>query len=310
MKVDLEVKIGQTSLKSPILTAAGTSGHGAELGAFGDLGKLGAITVKSLAVFPWSGNRPVRVAPIGRDMINSVGLQGPSIKTWSEKYLPGIEKCGAKAVVSIWGRNISEFREAAMEVSNIAEDSESIIAIEVNASCPNLENRKRIFSHDKEVTKELVSEVKSRSGYLPVWIKLSPNTPDIVDIGGAAVERGAEVLVLTNTLVGFAIDTDSGKPVLGNKYGGVSGHALHSVAVRAVNECRLEFPKVGIVGVGGVFDAKDAIEFMMAGANAVGIGTALFKNPRAPWKILNGMVSYCEDKQIQHIKDLNLIDEK
>jgi dihydroorotate dehydrogenase (NAD+) catalytic subunit len=273
-----EFTVGTVELNGPVLTAAGTGGLGAELSEYGDLSTLGGIVVKSLAAFEWAGNPAPRVGSWGESMINSVGLSGPGVATWRSEYLPELEKCNARTIASIWGRSVEEFSDAALALHGA-----TISAIEVNASCPNLEGRTGIFAHSATLTSELVSAAKA-AGF-PVWIKLSPNTPDLIEIAAAALDAGADALVLTNTLLGMAIDISTRRPILGNHVGGVSGKGIFPIALRAVFECRAAFPQAPIVGVGGIASGEDAVAMVMAGADAVQVGTAIFENPRAPWRI-------------------------
>ena len=293
----LETHVGQVSLTSPVMTAAGTAGYGDELGGYGDLQALGAVVVKSLATFAWEGNPAPRVASIGEHMINAVGLSGPGIDAWKEMYLPDLLATGATVVGSIWGRNIGEFADAAAAIkgSNIA-------ALEVNASCPNLEDRSSIFAHSASATSEIVNATKIAG--VPLWVKLSPNTPDLVAIAGAAIEAGADALVLVNTVVGLAIDIENRSAALGNGGGGVSGPGILPIALRAVYECRVAYPQIPIVGVGGISSGEDAVAMMMAGANAVEVGTATFANPRAPWIIQNQLEKWLQKHSVSSVSEI------
>jgi dihydroorotate dehydrogenase (NAD+) catalytic subunit len=193
-------------------------------------------------------------------------------------------------VVSIWGRSVDEYERAAEAIAKVAPGRASIVALEVNVSCPNVEDRSRMFAHSAEST---AAVLRATECGLPRWAKLSPNVPDIVEIAGAALSAGAAGLTLVNTLLGLAIDTETGRPVLGAGGGGLSGPVVHPVAVRAVWECRRAFPDAAIVGVGGVGCGADAVEFLMAGADAVQVGTATFRDPRAPWKVLRQVNRWC-----------------
>jgi dihydroorotate dehydrogenase (NAD+) catalytic subunit len=287
---DLAAKVGSASLPNPIMTASGTSGHGTELADYGDLGALGAVVVKSLSVRPWPGNSAPRVHEVGSGMLNSVGLQGPGLGAWLEHDLPALSAAGARVVVSIWGHSVADYRAAADLLAPRLPDSPSVVALEVNVSCPNVEDRSRMFAHSATATQEVLSATECG---LPRWAKLSPNVPDIVEIAAAALRGGAEGLTLVNTLLGLALDLTSGQPVLGGGGGGLSGAVIHPVAVRAVWECRAAFPDAAIVGVGGVSSGHDAVEFLMAGADAVQVGTATFRDPRAPWRILHEVAKWC-----------------
>jgi len=288
--VDLSTTVGSIRLPNPIMTASGTSGHGTELAEYGDLSKLGAVVVKSLSVQPWPGNPSPRVHEVGTGMLNSVGLQGPGLVAWLADQLPALTAAGARVVVSIWGRSVAEYSEAAALVAQAVPEHPNIVALEVNVSCPNVEDRSRMFSHSASATEEVLRVTQCG---LPRWAKLSPNVPDIVEIADGALRGGAEGLTLTNTLLGLSLDLTSGRPSLGAGGGGLSGAVVHPVAVRAVWECRAAFPAVAIIGVGGVSTAQDAVEFLMAGADAVQVGTATFRDPRAPWKILHDVEKWC-----------------
>lgn len=282
---DIGTSVGAVRLPSPVLTAAGTSGYGDELAGYGDLAELGAVVVKSLAAFAWEGNAPPRVAASGEHMLNAVGLAGPGVEAWRATYLPKLEARGARVVGSIWGRNVDEFAQAADAMRGAG-----VVALEVNASCPNLENRSHIFAHSPEATRSVVEA--SRAAGVPLWVKLSPNTPELVAVAGAALDAGADALVLVNTVLGLAIDIEHRRAALGNGGGGVSGPGILPISLRAVFECRAAFPDAPIVGVGGVSRGEDAVAMLMAGANALEVGTATFANPRAPWLVQEGLAKW------------------
>jgi dihydroorotate dehydrogenase (NAD+) catalytic subunit len=289
----LTTRVGVVELDNPVMTASGTSGHGAELAEYGALDALGAVVVKSLSTDPWPGNPAPRVHEVGAGMLNSVGLQGPGLPGWLADDLPALRAAGARVVVSIWGRTVSDYARAAELVAAAAgvDAGACIVALEVNVSCPNVEDRARMFAQSADAT----SRVMAATGCgLPRWAKLSPNVPDVVEIASGALEGGAGGLTLVNTLLGLALDTESGRPVLGAGAGGLSGAAVHPVAVRAVWECRAAFPEVPIVGVGGVTTGRDAVELLQAGADAVQVGTATFRDPRAPWKVLRQLARWCD----------------
>jgi dihydroorotate dehydrogenase (NAD+) catalytic subunit len=294
---ELATNVGALSLRSPILTAAGTSGYGDELAGYGDLNTLGAVVVKSLAAFAWEGNAAPRVAASGVHMVNAVGLAGPGVATWRDKYLPDLEGRGCDVVASIWGRTVEEFAQAAKAMRGA-----SVVAMEVNASCPNLESRSTIFAHSALATAEIVRA--SKVAGLPLWIKLSPNTPELVEIAGAALDAGADALVLVNTVLGLAIDVEQRQASLGNGGGGISGPGILPIALRCVYDCRVAFPDAPIVGVGGVSSGEDAVAMIMAGANAVEVGTATFANPRAPWIVQHELETWMRRHGVERINDL------
>jgi dihydroorotate dehydrogenase (NAD+) catalytic subunit len=291
----LGTRVGSVELPNPVMTASGTSGHGTELAAYGDLALLGAVVVKSLSVDPWPGNPAPRVHDAGSGMLNSVGLQGPGLEAWLRRDLPALAAARARVVVSIWGRSVADYGRAARMVADASgtNGAESVVALEVNVSCPNVEDRSRMFAHSATATRDALAATECG---LPRWAKLSPNVPDIVEIAAGALEGGADGLTLVNTLFGLVLDTRTGRPVLGAGGGGLSGAPVHPVAVRAVWECRNAFPSVPIVGVGGVSRGIDAVELLMAGADAVQVGTATFRDPRAPWKVLRQLARWCEER--------------
>ena len=278
------------------MTASGTAGHGAELAAYGPLDELGAVVVKSLSPDPWPGNPAPRLAPLPTGMLNSVGLQGPGIAAWAEDDLPALKASGATVVVSVWGRTVEDYQRAGEMITDLDVD-----AVEVNVSCPNLEDRSRMFAHSPEATAAAVAGVGSAH---PRWAKLSPNTWEIVDVATAALEGGAEALTLTNTVLGMAIDLERARPILGAGGGGLSGPAIHAVAVRAVFECHRSLPDASLIGVGGVSSGADAIELIMAGASAVQVGTASLAEPRAPWRVQREMRRWMERHGVTTIGDL------
>lgn len=297
--VDLAVQLGEVRFRSPILTASGTSGHGAELSAYVDLTRLGAVVVKSLSADPWPGNAAPRLHPLRGGMLNSVGLQGPGLPAWIRDELPKLVDSGADIVVSIWGRSVGEFARAAQMLQEIAEQ---IIAVEVNISCPNVEDRSRMFAHSPQATREVL-EATAICGR-PRFAKLSPNVSDIAEIAAAAQEGGASAVTLVNTLLGLAVDIERRRPVLGGVGGGLSGPAIQAVALRAVFDCYQALPELPIIGIGGITCAEDAVALMMAGARAIGVGTATLADPRATVHILDGLIRWCRAHGIRHVAEL------
>jgi dihydroorotate dehydrogenase (NAD+) catalytic subunit len=293
----LRTRVGEVALRSPILTASGTAGHGDELAAYGALSDLGAIVTKSLAAFAWEGNPAPRVTASGEHMVNAVGLAGPGVGAWRERDLTALRARGATVVGSIWGRTVDEFFDAAEAMKGA-----DVVALEVNASCPNLDNRRQIFAHSPSSTSEIVAA--SRVSGLPLWVKLSPNTPQLLEVAEAALHAGASALVLVNTVLGMAIDVESRRPTLGNGGGGVSGPGILPVALRAVYECHEAFPDAPLVGVGGVRSGEDAVAMVMAGASAVQVGTATFANPRAPWIVQRELQKWMARHHVATISEL------
>ncbi len=252
--VSLATTVGSLELRSVLCTASGTAGHGAELGPYVDLASLGAMVVKSLSAEPWAGNPPPRVLEATAGMINSVGLQGPGVEAWLEHELPELVATGASVVASIWGHTVADFARAA---AMLADAPAAVIAVEVNVSCPNLEDRRRMFAHSPSATAEVMAATEACKR--PRWAKLSPNVHDIVEIAAAARDGGAEAVTLTNTLLAIDIDAESRRPRLGAGRGGLSGPAIKPVALRAVFDCRAALVDLPIVGVGGVASALDVV---------------------------------------------------
>ncbi len=295
----LSTHVGAVRLRTAVMTASGTSGHGAELAAYGPLAELGAVVVKSLAAYSWPGNDGARVHGVaGGSMLNRVGLQGPGVAAWREHDLPELASHGATVVASIWGRSAAEFAAAADALFGVGGASgcgvgeARVVAVELNVSCPNLSGH--VFAHSPESTAEVVGAVAGVLGGagVPLWAKLSPAVPDVRTVAAAALGAGASALTLVNTLPGMWLDVTDGRPAPPFA-GGLSGPSLHPVAVRAVHDCRRAFPDVPIVGVGGVATGRDAVELLMAGANAVQVGTATFADPRAPWRVQDELARWC-----------------
>jgi len=302
--VATSVKVGSLELAHPIIAASGTAGHGAELSAYGDLATLGAVVVKSLTAEAWAGNPAPRVHPIAQGMINAVGLQGSGVAHWLANDLPAMATAQAKAVVSIWGRSVEEYRRAAELLGKGLESSpyrDTVIAVEVNLSCPNLSGH-GIFAHDIELSAAVIATCMILQR--PLWAKLSPNTDRLVDVARAVQNAGASAVTLINTVVGLVLDPETGRPVLGNGVGGLSGRAIHPVAVRAVFDVHAAVPDLAIVGVGGVASGWDAAELMLAGASAVQVGTATFADPRACFKIANELENWANERKIGALADL------
>lgn len=297
--VDLSVTVGSTDLASPVMCASGTAGHGAELGAYFDLRDAGAVVVKSLLHEPWAGNPAPRVHSTDAGMINSVGLQGPGVQRWIDDDLPQLIDSGASTVVSIWGRSIDEYGRAADMLAPVAEH---ITALEVNVSCPNVEDRDRMFAHSPDATHDAIAATAGAG--VPRWAKLSPNLADVVPIAAAAQRGGAEAVTVANTMIGLAIDVENRIPRLGKGRGGLSGPAIRPIAVRAVNDVATSIPDLPVIGCGGIVHGVDAIEFLMAGACAVQVGTATFADPRAVVRIRDEIERWCEEHDVTEVSEL------
>jgi dihydroorotate dehydrogenase (NAD+) catalytic subunit len=301
--VDLGVTLGPVTLANPIVAASGTFGHGAEVAALCDPRGIGAVTAKSVAVFPSEGNPPLRVAEApGGGMINSVGLPGPGVDAWIAHDLPALEASGARVIASIWGRTVADYEGAARALKTVAH---RVVAIEVNLSCPNVEARAEVFAHAPETTRAAThAVVDALGGAAPVFAKLSPNVTDLVEIAGAALDAGATGLTLVNTVMGLVVDAAARAPRLGAGGGGLSGTPIKPIALRAVWEVSRAYPGVPIIGTGGVVTGEDAVEMLLAGASAVGVGTATFLDPRATLRIVDELGAWCARNGVASVRDL------
>ena len=297
--VDLSTTVGSVALRAPVMTASGTAGHGAEFANYLEPAALGAVVVKSMKAEEWAGNPAPRVHPTAAGMINSVGLQGKGVAHWLDHDLPPLLATGATVVASIWGSSVDDYARAAAALADAPAD---VVAVEVNVSCPNLEDRGSMFAHSRSATAEVIEATAARTR--PRWAKLPPTAADLPEIAEAAHGAGAEAVVLTNTLLGMVIDIEARRPVLGAKKGGLSGAAMHPVAVRAVYDVHEALPDVPIIGVGGASSGADVVEFLLAGACAVEIGTATFADPRAPRKILAEFEKWCERHGVSSVPEL------
>ncbi len=297
--VDLAVTVGPLSLRNPIVAASGTFGRGGEMSQLCPPAALGAVTVKSLAPFAHEGNAPLRTCPApGGGMLNSVGLAGPGIDAWIEHDLPELERSGATIIVSVWGRQVDDYARAAQRVHALGA---RVAAIELNLSCPNLGGSHEMFAQSPALTSAVV---EATVGARPVFAKLTAQVADPVAIATAAINAGATGLTLVNTLPGLVIDIDTRRPRLGAGSGGLSGPPLHAVALRTVWLVAQALPGVAIIGTGGVRTGDDAVAMLLAGARAVGVGTATFVDPRAPLHILDGLARWCRRHHVDDIEQL------
>lgn len=301
-EVDLATTLGPVALPNPVIAASGTFGRGVEFAAVCPPEALGAVTVKSLAPFAWDGNPPLRTteAP-GGGMLNSVGLTGPGIDAWLRDDLPALRAAGARVIVSLWGRTVDDYAEGARRIATHADD---IVAVEINLSCPNLDGGRHMFATDAVATAEVVAAVAAAAGATPVFAKLTAAVTDITTIARSALDAGATGLTLVNTLLGLAVDAEQRRPVLGAGGGGLSGPPIKPVALRAVWECARAFPGTPIIGTGGITTGRDAAEFLIAGASAIGVGTASFAEPRACLRIRDELVRFCRRHAVARSCDL------
>jgi len=299
--VDARVELGPLELPNPIVAASGTFGHGDELARHCDPSRLGAVTTKSLAPYEWPGNRAPRLHMTTAGMLNAVGLQGPGVEHWVEHDLPALRALGARVIASVWGRSVEEFGRASKLLGPARDE---LVAVEVNVSCPNLEDRSAMFAHSAPATAAATAAVLDADVDLPVFVKLSPNVTDLREIAAAALAAGATGLTLVNTLLGLVVDAEQRRPALGAGGGGLSGPAIKPIALRAVNDVARAYPDVPIIGTGGVTTGVDAVEMLLAGASAVGVGTATFHDPRAPLRVLEDLLGWCATHGVARVADL------
>ncbi len=298
VSVNLEVTIGSLKLKNPVMTASGTFGYGPEYVEFMDLNRLGAIVVKGLSLEPKEGNPPPRIVETASGMLNSIGLQNIGIAAFIKEKLPFLKRFTTPVIVNFFGDSLDEYAEAAARLDGI----DGIHALEMNISCPNKQAGWSVFGTDPAVTGDVVGAVRKKTK-LPLIVKLSPNVTDIALMARVAEDSGADALSLINTLTGMAIDVRTRKPRLANVRGGLSGPAIKPVALRMVYDV-YKAVKIPLVGMGGIMNTDDALEFMMAGATAVAVGTANFVNPGVTIDIIDGMAAYMEREKLKEIRSL------
>lgn len=294
----LSVDVGGLKMKNPVAVASGTFGYGREYQDYIDISSLGAVIVKGTTLTPRPGNPAPRITETPAGMLNAIGLENPGVDVFISEYLPYLQFRQVTTVVNIAGNTIDEYAELAARLEN----QSGIAAIEMNISCPNVKQGGLQFGTDPQVVYEVVKAVKTASS-LPVLPKLSPNVTDIVAVAKAAAAGGADGLAMINTLMGMAIDVKTRSPVLANIFGGLSGPAIKPVALRMIYQVHqaLDIP---ILGGGGIMNTQDALEFMMAGATAISIGTANFVNPQAAREITAGLQDFAEQNHLNSITDI------
>ena len=295
--MDLTVNIGRLKLKNPVMTASGTFGYGEEYSEFVDLNKLGAIVVKGLSLKPMEGNPAPRIYETPCGMLNAIGLQNVGVKEFLKTKLPYIRKFDTKLIVNIFGNTLQEY----VKLSRILDDA-GVDGIELNVSCPNIKKGGIFFGTDKKMLQKLVAKVRASVSNAVLITKLSPNVSYIQEFAKIAEECGSEAVSLINTIPGMAIDIKTRRPRIANITGGLSGPAIKPIAVRMVYET-FKAVKIPVIGMGGIMNSGDAIEFMIAGAAAVAVGTANFVNPSATIDIINGIESFMAENGITDIKE-------
>ncbi len=299
---DLKVDFGKFQLENPVMTASGTFGYGLEYAEFYDISKLGAIMVKGIRSVPSDGNPTPRVAEVTGGMLNAIGLQGPGVEKFlhDDHYLPGVKKTGAKIIVNIWGKTVEEYAEVASRLE--AEAKADITALEINISCPNVKAGGAAFGTDPKLAEQVISAVRDATT-LPLITKLSPNVTSIAEFARIAEACGSDSVSLINTLSGMAIDIETRRTKIANRTGGLSGPAVKPVAIRMVNEV-YKAVKIPIIGMGGISCGADAVEFMIAGATAVAVGTANFVDPYTPLKVIDFINEYCDRHGMKSVSEL------
>ncbi|MFB0564764.1 MAG: dihydroorotate dehydrogenase [Candidatus Aminicenantaceae bacterium] len=295
---DLGIDLGFLKLKNPVIAASGTFGYGLELAQFVDLNQLGGIVIKGLYFHPRPGNPPPRLVETSCGLINAIGLQGIGVKKFSEEILPQLKKINTVIIVNVCGENEQEYAS----VVDFLSKKEGIKAFELNISCPNVEKKGLCPALDPDATFSIVRLVK-KSSRLPIITKLSPNVTNIEEIALSAQEGGSDGISLTNTFLAMAVDVETRKPKLANVFGGLSGPAIKPIALRMVYQVanRVNIP---VIGMGGIFSSEDALEFMIAGAKAVQVGTANLIDPEATLKIIKELRDYCEKNEIKMIEEI------
>jgi dihydroorotate dehydrogenase (NAD+) catalytic subunit len=295
---DLSVNLGGLRMPNPVTVSSGTFGYGREYAGVIDVSKLGAVTVKGIRLGPWPGNPLPRHAEVAGGMVNAIGLQGPGVDGFVADDMPFLRTLGIPVIVNIWGTSVEEYAEVARRLDGVP----GVSAIEVNVSCPNVKAGGAAFGTDPAMMASVVSAVRkaTRLSLLP---KLAPNVPSIVPFARAAVDAGADALSLINTIPAMVIDIERRRPVLANKTGGLSGAAIHPVAVKHVYDAAGAVD-VPILAMGGIMEPKDAIEFLIAGATAVSVGTANFIDPTTPLRVVDGIRDYLVRHSMASVAEL------
>lgn len=306
--MDLEVNLGGLKMRTPVTTASGTFGYGTEYVGALDYSKLGAVTAKGVRLDAWPGNPMPRHVEVFGGMVNAIGLQGPGVAAFVEHYVPHyVETVGAETganavppmIVNIWGGSVEEYAEVAKRLTAAGAP---VAAIEMNVSCPNVKAGGHTFGQDPAVLAKVVAATRAATT-LPLIVKLAPNVPDFRPYVAACEDAGADALALINTIPAMVIDIETRRPVLGNRTGGLSGRCVHPAAVKAVFDVH-NCSKLPLLAMGGVYEPKDAIELMLAGATAVAVGTATFTDPSTAARVCDGIADYCARKGFAAARDL------
>ena len=296
--MDLAIDLAGIRLSNPVIAASGTFGYGEEFDRFADLRRIGAISVKGTSVRPMDGNLPPRLFPTASGMLNSIGLENVGVDAFIRDKMPFLRKAGCAVFVNVFGFTEEEYSEVVDKLN----ECEGIAAYELNISCPNTSHGGMVFGQNPEMTLRLTRLLKDRSRR-PLIVKLSPNVTDIVELARAAEEGGASALTVANTYLGMAIDTDTFKPRIHTVTGGLSGPAIRPITLRMVYQCARAV-KIPIIGLGGIVTAEDAVEYFLAGASAIQVGTANFHDPKAPLNVLNGLEKFLQKRGLTSTREL------
>jgi dihydroorotate dehydrogenase (NAD+) catalytic subunit len=289
----LAVRLGPLALQNPITTASGTFGYGLEFTDFVDLSTLGALCTKGLSLKPHAGNPPPRICETPAGMLNAIGLQNVGVDAFLSEKLPRLTELGATVIANVWGDTEEDY----VTVVRALEGAAGLAAVELNISCPNVRQGGMLFGNSPALTLSLVSRVRAATRR-PLIVKLSPNAPDLVESARAARDGGADVLSLVNTFVGMSIDPETARPRISFGTGGLSGPAIRPLAVRMVYQVHRALPDVPLMGIGGIAELSDALEFLAAGATAVQVGTASFKDPGVSGRLVAELSAYCEARSV------------
>ena len=295
---DMVVNIGGIRMKNPVMVASGTFGYGSEYAGLVDLNQLGAIVVKGIRMEPCEGNPTPRMVEVPGGLVNAIGLQGPGVDKFVSDYMPFLRKYDVPVIVNIWGRTVDQYAEVAARLDGV----KGICGLEVNISCPNIKQGGLAFGTDPRMARRVVAAVRKKTR-LPVIPKLSPNVSDVAAFARAAEDAGADAVSLINTLPAMVIDVETRRPVLANTVGGLSGPAVHPVAVKMVWEAA-KAVKIPVIGMGGITGAREALEFIIAGASAVAVGTANFTDPTTALRVIAGIEEYLRRHKMARVRDL------
>jgi len=295
---DLSVELAGIRLRNPVFAASGTFGYGEEFARFVDLKRIGAVVVKGTSAKPIAGNSPPRLFPTPSGMLNSIGLENVGVDAFIRDKMPFLREAGCAVIVNVFGFAEDEYVEVVEKLNGC----EGISAYELNVSCPNTKHGGMVFGTNPELTRNLTKTLKGRSRR-PLFVKLSPNVTDIAEMARAAEDGGADALTVANTYLAMAIDTETFKPRIGNITGGLSGPAIRPITLRMVYQCA-KAVKIPVIGLGGIFTAEDAVEYFLAGAQAIQVGTANFHDPKAPLQVLDGLTRFLQRRGMSAIREL------